>query len=82
VGDIFNHLVLISFSRLILLLDKETLRLLADNPRVCAIMFDSYIVHVCLPTKQEVLIITFWKSGLEYKRFAVSIWKTCVCFFL
>lgn len=39
--QIFNYIVLISFARLILLLDKETLHLLADNPRVSAIMFDS-----------------------------------------
>ena len=40
--QIFNYFDLISFGRLILLLDKETLRLLADNPRVCGIIiYDS-----------------------------------------
>ena len=41
--QIFNYIVLISFTSLVLVLDKETLHLLADNPRVCAIiMFDSW----------------------------------------
>lgn len=42
--QIFNYVVLILFARLIILLDKETLRLLADNPRVCTAMITSILV--------------------------------------
>ena len=58
--QIFNYIVLISFVRLILLLDKETLHVLADNPRVCAMI----IINVSV-------ILGINTPNLEYEMFAV-----------
>ena len=67
--QIFNYIVLISFARLIFLLDKETLHLLADNPRVCVIIINvSVILGINTP-------------NLEYEMFAVITQMSCFYFY-